>query len=68
MHFVNQQTGNKLLSFVELCQPDPSVMTLLRDAGGCHLPAVAPLAPQDGQTRGEDHQEDDHDGKEDEGA
>ena len=25
------------------------------------------MAPEDGQTRGEDHQEDNHDGQEDEG-
>ena len=29
---------------------------------------MAALAPQDGAARGEDHQEDHHDGQEDEGA
>ena len=37
-------------------------------SGQCCLPAVAALAPQDGQAGREDHQEDHHDGQEDEGA
>ena len=37
-------------------------------AGQCGLPPVAALAPQDGPAGREDHQEDHHDGQEDEGA
>ena len=50
---------------MKVCKPDPSVATV---AGGRHLSAVASLAPQDGEAGGEDHKEDNHDGKEDEGA
>ena len=32
------------------------------------VPPVDPLGPQDGQARGEDHQEDDNDAEQDEGA
>ena len=53
---------------MKVCQADPSVLTLVCAAGGRHLPPVAPLAPQDGQAGREDHQEDHHDGQEDEGA
>ena len=55
-YFVNKQTTlNQLRSHSS-------------PAGQCCLPPVAALAPKDGPARREDHQEDHHDGQEDEGA
>ena len=56
------------LTLTSHCFPGRSLHLFCQQTGQCCLPPVAALAPQDGPAGREDHQEDHHDGQEDEGA